>query len=80
MNKKFVNPHSSLISSTSTDDSRTKTNEKQSTIESKLSKYKSITNSASSMVFKGLKKSNSTMNYNYSKNKSDSANGIYYQN
>jgi hypothetical protein len=65
---KFVNPHSSLIS-TSTDDSRTKTNEKQNTIENKLSKYKSITNTASSLVFKGLKKSNSTINYNYMKNK-----------
>ncbi len=75
-NKKFVNPHSSLIS-TSTDDSRTKTDEKQTTIESKLSKYKSITNSASSLVFKGLKKSNSSINYNYLKNKTGPGSGLF---
>ena len=75
-NKKFVNPHSSFVS-TSTDDSRTKTNEKQTTIESKLSKYKSITNSASSLVFKGLKKSNSSINYNYLNKKSGPGAGLF---
>ncbi len=68
---KFINPHSSLVS-TNADESRTRTIDKQNTIESKLSKYKCITNSASSLVFKGLKKSNSVINYNMLRNKNKS--------
>jgi len=81
--KKFLNPHSNLVSSsTSTEDSRMKTAEKQqlqqSNIENKLSKYKSITNSASSLVFKGLKKSNSSINYIKKPGSLSSQNYNYY--
>jgi len=69
--RKFTNPHSSLII-TSSDDSRIKTNDRSSSliIENKLSKYKNVSSSSSTsnLVFKGMKKSNSTLNYgNYNK-------------
>ena len=74
--KKFTNPHST-ITINSSDDSRIKTNDRTNSliIENKLSKYKNVsssTSSTSNLVFKGMKKSNSVLNYNYNKGKTGS--------
>ena len=72
--KKFTNPHTLIV--TSSDDSTVKTNDRTSSliIENKLSKYKNIVSSTSTsnIVFKGMKKSNSVLNYTYNKNKTGS--------
>jgi len=81
--RKFTNPHSSLVI-TSSDDSRIKTNDRSSSliIENKLSKYKNVSSSSSTtnLVFKGMKKSNSVINYNYSKSKPGSLKNSYILN
>lgn len=74
--KKFTNPHST-ITINSSEDSRIKTNDRTNSliIENKLSKYKNVsssTSSTSNLVFKGMKKSNSVLNYNYNKGKTGS--------
>jgi hypothetical protein len=72
--RKFNNPHTSLI--VTLDESGLKTTDRTNSliIENKLNKYKNVSasSSTSNLVFKGMKKSNSVLNYNFSKTKGGS--------